>query len=141
MKIVFVCTGNTCRSPLAESIAQQLMPDFDIVSRGLMAQDGQPISTHSRELLERHELPIPNAAQLFDEVDAEADLILTMTASHCQMIQAMYGSEVNVYALNDYVNEDLAVEDPYGGCYETYEKVFDQLTRMIEKLKTKLVAE
>ncbi|EJY6914470.1 TPA: low molecular weight protein arginine phosphatase [Staphylococcus pseudintermedius] len=141
MKIVFVCTGNTCRSPLAESIAKQLMPDFEIVSRGLMAQEGQPISSHSRELLRRHELPIPNGAQLFDAVDAEADLILTMTTAHRQMIQAMYGPQVNVYALNDYVDEDLPVEDPYGGQYETYEQVFEQLTRMIDKLKSKLVTE
>ncbi|MFP4930605.1 low molecular weight phosphatase family protein, partial [Staphylococcus pseudintermedius] len=99
MKIVFVCTGNTCRSPLAESIAKQLMPDFEIVSRGLMAHEGQSISPHSRELLRRHELPIPNGAQLFDAGDAEADLILTMTTAHRQMIQAMYGPQVNVYAL------------------------------------------
>ncbi|HAR6447554.1 TPA: low molecular weight protein arginine phosphatase [Staphylococcus pseudintermedius] len=141
MKIVFVCTGNTCRSPLAESIAKQLMPDFEIVSRGLMAHEGQSISPHSRELLRRHELPIPNGAQLFDAVDAEADLILTMTTAHRQMIQAMYGPQVNVYALNDYVDEDLPVEDPYGEQYETYEQVFEQLTRMIDKLKSKLVTE
>ncbi|MEJ7542702.1 low molecular weight protein arginine phosphatase [Staphylococcus intermedius] len=141
MKIVFVCTGNTCRSPLAESIAKQLMPDFEIVSRGLMAQEGQPISPHSRELIQRHELPNPNTAQLFDARDAEADLILTMTRSHQQMIQAVYGAEVNVYALNDYVDEDMAVEDPYGGAFESYEQVFNQLTRMIEKLKSKLVTE
>ncbi|EGQ3488408.1 low molecular weight protein arginine phosphatase [Staphylococcus pseudintermedius] len=141
MKIVFVCTGNTCRSPLAESIAKQLMPDFEIVSRGLMAHEGQSISPHSRELLRRHELPIPNGAQLFDAVDAEADLILTMTTAHRQMIQAMYGPQVNVYALNDYVDEDLPVEDPYGGQYEKYEQVFEQLTRMIDKLKSKLVTE
>ncbi|HDT9051458.1 TPA: low molecular weight protein arginine phosphatase [Staphylococcus pseudintermedius] len=141
MKIVFVCTGNTCRSPLAESIAKQLMPDFEIVSRGLMAHEGQSISPHSRELLRRHELPIPNGAQLFDAVDAEADLILTMTTAHRQMIQAMYGPQVNVYALNDYVDEDLPVDDPYGGQYETYKQVFEQLTRMIDKLKSKLVTE
>ncbi|EGQ0288980.1 low molecular weight protein arginine phosphatase [Staphylococcus pseudintermedius] len=141
MKIVFVCTGNTCRSPLAESIAKQLMPDFEIVSRGLMAHEGQSISPHSRELLRRHELPIPNGAQLFDAGDAEADLILTMTTAHRQMIQAMYGPLVNVYALNDYVDEDLPVEDPYGEQYETYEQVFEQLTRMIDKLKSKLVTE
>ncbi|EGQ3406401.1 low molecular weight protein arginine phosphatase [Staphylococcus pseudintermedius] len=141
MKIVFVCTGNTCRSPLAESIAKQLMPDFEIVSRGLMAHEGQSISPHSRELLRRHELPIPNGAQLFDAGDAEADLILTMTTAHRQMIQAMYGPQVNVYALNDYVDEDLPVEDPYGGQYEKYEQVFEQLTRMIDKLKSKLVTE
>ncbi|EGQ3376836.1 low molecular weight phosphatase family protein [Staphylococcus pseudintermedius] len=141
MKIVFVCTGNTCRSPLAESIAKQLMPDFEIVSRGLMAHEGQSISPHSRELLRRHELPIPNGAQLFDAGDAEADLILTMTTAHRQMIRAMYGPQVNVYALNDYVDEDLPVEDPYGGQYKTYEQVFEQLTRMIDKLKSKIVTE
>ena len=78
---------------------------------------------------------------MFDAGDAEADLILTMTTEHRQMIQAMYGPQVNVYALNDYVDEDLPVEDPYGGQYETYEQVFEQLTRMIDKLKSKLVTE
>lgn len=41
MKLIFVCTGNTCRSPLAESIAKKLMPNDDIQSRGLFAMEGQ----------------------------------------------------------------------------------------------------
>ncbi|ARJ50280.1 low molecular weight protein arginine phosphatase [Staphylococcus lutrae] len=141
MRIIFVCTGNTCRSPLAEGIAHRLMPDFDIQSKGLMAQTGQPISTHSRELLDRHQLSGPDTARLFDERDATADLILTMTSAHQQMIQAMYGTKVNVHTLNQYVNETGTVVDPYGSGFETYEKVFDQLSRLIEKLKEKLVIE
>ena len=40
MRIVFVCTGNTCRSPLAESIAKAKFPNHTIVSRGIYAMDG-----------------------------------------------------------------------------------------------------
>ena len=44
MKIIFVCTGNTCRSPIAESIATALLPNDSIQSRGLFAMNGQSIT-------------------------------------------------------------------------------------------------
>ncbi|KIX91348.1 protein tyrosine phosphatase [Staphylococcus microti] len=141
MKIIFVCTGNTCRSPMAEGIAKSYLPQHEIVSRGIMAQAGAPIATHTRHLLETHEHPVPESATPFTDEDAQADLILTMTSAHAQHIRMMYGETTPVATLSDYVGEKMEVSDPFGGSYEVYEATFQQLTRFVQQLQRKLGTE
>ena len=62
MRITFVCTGNTCRSPIAESIAKKMLVDDTINSRGLFAIDGQSVSPESLEVIMEHNLPEPTVA-------------------------------------------------------------------------------
>lgn len=50
MNVLFVCTGNTCRSPLAEKILQNLRPDLDVRSAGTRALNGDAISENSRQI-------------------------------------------------------------------------------------------
>ena len=57
MKIIFVCTGNTCRSPIAESIATALLPNDSIQSRGLFAMNGQSITPEALEVILENNLP------------------------------------------------------------------------------------
>ncbi|MDO5376191.1 MAG: low molecular weight protein arginine phosphatase [Staphylococcus rostri] len=141
MKIVFVCTGNTCRSPMAEGIAKTYLPQHDIVSRGIMAQAGAPVASHTQQLLETHQHPVSAGATPFTNEDAQADLILTMTSGHAQHIRMLYGEETPVSTLSDYVGESLEVSDPYGGSYEVYEATFKQLTRLVQQLQRKLGTE
>ena len=67
MKITFVCTGNTCRSPMAESIATALLPDDSIQSRGLFAMDGQSITPEALEVILENNLPEPSLSQTFSK--------------------------------------------------------------------------
>lgn len=131
MKIIFVCTGNTCRSPLAESIAKSLSDAHEFSSRGLQAF-GAPVSNHSAAIIEEKGLPKVTGGERFTENDAHADLILTMSESHAHMLQTLY-PEANVHALNVFINEQDDVEDPFGGSRAAYDIVYEQLNDYIEK--------
>ena len=92
--------GNTCRSPLAESIAKKLLPNDDIQSRGFICYGRAKISKESLQLIHSYHLPKPSNAQQFTLEDLEADLILTMSPSHKDLIKSQYGQYSNVYTIN-----------------------------------------
>ncbi|MCU5746580.1 low molecular weight protein arginine phosphatase [Staphylococcus sp. SQ8-PEA] len=138
MRIIFVCTGNTCRSPMAESLGSYYLPEHRIESRGLFAMEGDPISHHSKSLLEQMGLPIPTFAQPLQQSDLEADYIFTMTAAHKQLILNNYSGKANVYTLNEFVNINGEIADPIGGDSQIYLETFNQLKQAIVKLKVML---
>lgn len=139
MKIIFVCTGNTCRSPMAESIAQSKLPNHTIVSRGIYAIDGQPISDHTKEILLERQLNMPYQAQSFTASDLEADLILTMGSSHKHTIKQLYDNPEHVFTLNEYVGQVGEVSDPFGGSKSAYLEIYNELNLLIDSLKNKIL--
>lgn len=134
MKIVFVCTGNTCRSPLAEAIAKDLKPNYDIQSRGISAFNGTPISMQSMEIIVTNNLPVPGMAQQFSEEDLDADLILTMTEAHKSILESQFTHE-NIHALKHYVKGEKGdVLDPYGQPQNIYQNTYEELSMLIKEL-------
>ncbi|MBI5973814.1 low molecular weight protein arginine phosphatase [Staphylococcus caledonicus] len=134
MKITFVCTGNTCRSPIAESIAKRLLKNDEVNSRGLFASNGQAITPEALEVILENDLPEPSTAQQFSEEDLQSDLILTMTENHKQQLKSLYGNQAHIYQLSEYVGETMDIDDPFGGSIDTYRETFNQLYYLIDKL-------
>ncbi|UJS27556.1 low molecular weight protein arginine phosphatase [Macrococcoides canis] len=138
MEVVFVCTGNTCRSPMAESIAKSLNDKHIFSSAGLYAQEGHPVSKHAAAIIEQENLQPATQSHQFDAVDSEKDLILTMTNSHKMQIKSLY-PESNVYTLKEYaVNENGDISDPYGGDFLVYSDTYNELSYYIREMLQKL---
>ena len=138
MKLIFVCTGNTCRSPLAESIARAKMPALQVESRGLFTVDGTPNATHVTQIVKTFELPEPTTAQQFTEEDLSADVILTMTNQHKAFIISQFGTQQNVYTLHEYIEQRGEVQDPFGGSYDNYIHIYHELEGLISQLQRKI---
>ncbi|MBR6573053.1 MAG: ribosomal protein S18-alanine N-acetyltransferase [Clostridia bacterium] len=126
-KIIFVCTGNTCRSPMAEGYLKSKQTDFEIISRGLTA-DGLPVSSNSKIAMEKIGIDISShtSKQLTKEEADSAHLIVCMSPSHAQFLTFAGVDEEKIRV--------LGVDDPYGCDLSVYEECRDQIIKGIDKL-------
>lgn len=141
-RLVFVCTGNTCRSPMAEAIYKNLNQEGDIktYSRGLVVLFGEPINPKAETILKNHSLDHnSHVSKGLKETDIdENSLILTMTADHKRMIIERYPNVKAVYTIKEYAGENGDVIDPYGGTLIDYEECYVELARLVKKTIYKL---
>lgn len=141
-KILFVCTGNTCRSPMAEVIFRNLSYDMGIeaISRGLVVLFPEPSNPKAELVLKNHDLHLEGhmSAQLMREDIDDRTLVLTMTENHRLKILEEYGEIEHIYTIKDFAGEEGDVVDPYGGDLMDYEHCFGELSRLIKKTVVKL---
>ena len=156
MQILFVCTGNTCRSSMAEALFKDMikkhypdkLKDIKVMSAGVAARDGDKASPNAIRAMEELgiDLAFHSATQLTAELISEADLILTMTQRHRDMVLIMNpGARDKVYTLIEYAHDGqqdqagLDIEDPFGGSVEVYRKCAAQIKRALDILIEKLL--
>lgn len=143
MNIVFVCTGNTCRSPLAEGILKKIVGDTDdikVLSRGLAATEFSKASDNSIRAAMQFGVDISNhRSHILTQDDVySADLVLTMTSSQAQAIRnALPGESSKVYSIDEYTGCG-DIDDPYGGDYDVYLKCASQLMDAAKEIYQKI---
>jgi protein-tyrosine phosphatase len=145
--IVFVCTGNTCRSPLAEVLCKQLLAErlgcppgelprrgYFVTSAGLVAFPGGPAADEAVEVAREHGLDLSGhrSRLLTDELLAQADHLVTMTAGHRHVLAEQYADLGPRPRLLSPEGDDIA--DPIGSDRPVYRECARQIRRSLERL-------
>lgn len=147
--ILVVCTGNTCRSPMAEWILRALLEEHGLAQRvnvysaGLSACAGAPLSQGARRVLEARSLAGARehqASRVTDDMIAQADLILTMTSFHKMSLRQTFAdASQKVFTLSDYAGlGDTDIADPYGGDDDAYREAADHITTACQAVVERL---
>ena len=140
--MVLVCTGNLCRSPMAEAhlrakLAREGLTDrVRVLSAGTHGIDGYPASDHAVSVLNDMGIDISGhrARSLTQDIIDHADLLLAMTDRHIEFIRRHFRrTEGKLYLLSEMVDEDFDIDDPYGGTRQEYADCALQLEDLLER--------
>lgn len=141
-KIIFVCTGNTCRSPMAATIYRSLETNSNIkvISRGLVVLFCEPSNPKAEIVLKSHNLELEgHISKSLKQSDIDENtLILTMTEKQKINVMEAFEYTDNVYTIKEFVGETGDVTDPYGGTLLDYEECYVELARLVKKTVYKL---
>jgi protein-tyrosine-phosphatase len=146
MNLLFVCSGNTCRSALAEALARKIaarrgIADLNVSSAGTNAWDNSAATDEALLVgMERDiDLTGHRARKLTPAIVSEADLIFVMTPGHLEPVKQM-GGRGKAHVIDEYASgtTNRGISDPYGGDLETYRHTADMLEQELERLFDRL---
>ncbi len=133
MNIIFVCTGNTCRSPMAEALFRKDHAAHQVSSAGLSVLYPAPAAENAITVMQEYGLDISShqSRQLTDKLVEAADVILTMTSGHLAILHTLFpAARDKIFLFSSYAGGKGDLEDPFGGDIEVYRECAEKLARL-----------
>ena len=149
MRVLFVCTGNTCRSPMAASLLERTLEqsglrDIDVLSAGIGAWEGAPASEGAYLVMleDGLDLSAHRARLLTPELMESADLILAMSRSHLGRVREL-GAGSRAYLLGEFAGragDRAEIKDPFGAELEQYRETYRELAGLMPAVAERLAS-
>ena len=147
-KIMFICTGNICRSAMADALMKKMAKDknkeIDVYSCGIFAQDGDMPTYNAVEAMKEYNVELKNhrATNIRNSKIEDMDIILCATVSHKNNVISMNPELTNkIYTIKEYAGfdkNDLDIPDPWGYDIETYRFCASTINKCLEKIIDKI---
>jgi len=137
--LLVLCTGNICRSPMAEAYLRKYLPHTRVSSAGLAAVVGSSADPHAQTAMDALGISVKDhvARQLTSDLLAENDLVFVMTLSQKSKVESQYPwARGRVFRLGEWDRYDI--EDPIGRDLATFERIRDHIVRTCDSWLARL---
>ncbi|MCM1308307.1 MAG: phosphotyrosine protein phosphatase [Butyrivibrio sp.] len=141
-RLIFVCTDNLCRSPMAEAVMKRInrTPGLEICSRGLIVLFPEPYNPRATAVLRNSGIILENGlSELLKAEDFGEDvLVLTMDRTEKQKILEEFENAVNVYTIMEFAGGSGDIMDPYGGDKDVYALFLESINTWVAQTEQKI---